>query len=121
VARLYNWNELPREFVRQGIERVGFRGDNVILVMNWIEPRIQVNPHSHPFEQLALLVQGRVRYHVADEVFEMTPGSMLRVPPHTIHYVEPIGDEIALNLDVFAPLRGDYAHLAKYQDEEFLK
>jgi hypothetical protein len=44
---------------------------------------------------------------------------MIRVPPHTIHYAEPIGDEVALNLDVFAPIRDDYAHLVKYQAADF--
>lgn len=118
-ATMVNWNTLEREFVRKGIERVGFRGENVIMVMNWVEPNIQVNPHQHDFEQLAICVQGRLNYHVGDEVFEMTPGSMIRVPPHTIHYAEPIGDEVALNLDVFAPIRDDYAHLVKYQQADF--
>ena len=75
-ATMVNWNTLEREFVRKGIERVGFRGENVIMVMNWVEPNIQVNPHQHDFEQLAICVQGRLNYHVGDEVFEMTPGSM---------------------------------------------
>ena len=95
-AMMVNWNTLEREFVRKGIERVGFRGENVIMVMNWVEPNIQVNPHQHDFEQL-----------------------VIRVPPHTIHYAEPVGDEVALNLDVFAPIRDDYAHLVKYQEADF--
>ena len=104
-----------------GIERCGFRGENVILVMNWIEPAIQVNPHKHTFEQLAICIEGQFRYHVGDEVFEMTPGSMLRVPPGVIHYVEPVGDKVALNLDVFAPIRDDYSHLVRHQDGEFMQ
>jgi len=44
---------------------------------------------------------------------------MLRVPPNTLHYVEPIGGEVALNLDVFAPIRDDYRHLVDYQRPEF--
>ncbi|MDF3883018.1 cupin domain-containing protein [Cupriavidus basilensis] len=116
---MYNWNTLPRETVRKGVERVGFRGENVIMVMNWAEPGMEVRPHSHPFEQVAICVQGRMHYHVGDDVFEMTPGSMLRVPPHTLHYAEPLGDEVVLNLDVFSPIRDDYAHLVEYQAAEF--
>jgi hypothetical protein len=44
---------------------------------------------------------------------------MLRIPPGVVHYAEPIGDEVALNLDVFAPLRDDYRHLVAHQSEEF--
>ena len=119
MLKAYNWNDLPKEFVREGITRCGFRGENVVTVMNWIEPNITINPHMHDFEQLVFCLQGQFNYHVGDEVHHMTPGSMLRVPPHRLHYVEPVGNEVALNLDVFAPLRADYMHLVDYQASEF--
>ena len=53
--------------------------------------------------------------HVGDEVLECGPGSMVRVPPDVIHYAEAVGDEVCLNLDVFAPVRVDYLHLVEYQ------
>ncbi|RQS26451.1 MULTISPECIES: cupin domain-containing protein [unclassified Burkholderia] len=116
---LHNWSELPREVVRPGVERVGFRGDNVMCVMNWLTPGMQVFPHAHTFEQLVLIVQGRVRFHLDDEIVEGGPGTMIRIPPHVVHYAEPVGDEVVLNLDVFAPLREDYVHLVAYQAAEF--
>lgn len=119
ITTMHDWNTLPREVVRKGIERCGFRGEDVVLVMNWVAPDIAVRPHSHTFEQLAICIQGRFNYHVDDQVFAMTPGCMLRVPPNTLHYVEPTGDEVALNLDIFAPLREDYRHLVDYQSVEF--
>lgn len=119
MIKMHDWNDLPRELVRKGVERCGFRGDDSILVMNWISPGLDVRPHSHTFEQLVICVQGQFNYHVGDEVFHMTPGCMLRVPPNTVHYVEALGDEVALNLDVFAPLRDDYKHLVHYQAAEF--
>ncbi len=116
---MYDWNKLPREQVRRGVERCGFRGDGAVLVMNWISPGLDVRPHSHTFEQLVICVEGEFNYHVGDEVFHMTPGCMLRVPPHTTHFVEATGSEVALNLDVFAPGRDDYMHLVEYQKDEF--
>ncbi len=114
-----NWNTLDRETVRKGVERVGFRGDDVLLVMNWLGPGMDVNPHSHPFEQVAVIVSGQVRFHVGDEVFEAGPGTFIRIPPNVMHYGEPIGDEPALNLDVFAPIRDDYKHLVEHQKGDF--
>lgn len=114
-----NWNDLPRETVRKGVERVGFRGDDTLCVMNWLTPGMDVFPHSHTFEQLVIIVQGRVRFHLGDEVVEGGPGSMLRIPPHVVHYAEPLGDEVVMNLDVFSPMRGDYQHLVEYQAAEF--
>lgn len=110
-----NWNELPREVVRPGVSRAGFQGDNAMMVMNWLEPGMQVNPHSHPFEQIVFIVQGTARFHVGDEVVTAGPGCMIRIPPGVTHYAEPVGSETVLNLDIFAPIRDDYRHLTQYQ------
>ena len=118
-ARAYNWNTLPKEVVRPGVSRSGFRGDNVLLVMNWLEPGMEVNPHSHPFEQVVYIVQGRIRFRIGDDVVEGEPGSVIRIPPNVEHCGEPIGDEPVLNLDVFSPIREDYRHLVEYQDPDF--
>ena len=77
-ATMYNWNELQKESPRHGIERIAFKGDNAMVVLNWIKPGMQPGPHSHPFEQLVLILQGQTRLHVGDEVFECGPGSMVR-------------------------------------------
>lgn len=119
MTQMIDWNTIPREFVREGIERCGIRGENVIMVMNWVAPKIQVRPHQHDFEQIAICIQGKMDYHVGEETFHMTPGCVVRVPPHTMHYVEPVGDEVALNLDIFSPIRDDYKHLVEYQAHEF--
>lgn len=113
----YNWNELAREVVRPGVERVGFGSDKVMCVMNWLTPGMELFPHRHPFEQLVLIVQGRARIYVGDDIIEAGPGSMIRIPADAMHHAEPIGDEIVLNLDIFAPPREDYAHLVAYQKD----
>jgi quercetin dioxygenase-like cupin family protein len=118
-TNIYNWDDLDREVVRRGVTRAGFRGENVLLVMNWLDPGMEVNPHSHPFEQIAYIVQGRMRFAVGDEIVEAGPGSITRIPPNVIHSGEPIGEEQVHNLDIFSPIREDYRHLVDYQASEF--
>jgi quercetin dioxygenase-like cupin family protein len=117
--KAYNWSELTKEVVRPGLERVGFRGENTICVMNWCAPGMALNPHSHDFEQIVMIIQGRVLFHLGDEVIEMGPGSMVRVPPSIEHFAEPVGDEVVLNLDIFSPIRPDYLPLVAYQEQDF--
>jgi quercetin dioxygenase-like cupin family protein len=114
-TRAYHWDELPKESVRPGLIRSGFRGDDVLLVMNWLQTGMQTNPHCHPFEQIVYIVKGRMRFWIEGEPIEVSAGSVVRVPPNAMHYGEPIGDEPVLNLDVFAPFREDYSHLVEYQ------
>jgi len=119
AVRPRNWNELDRETVRPGVSRAGFRGDDVMLVMNWLQPGMETRPHSHPCEQIVYVVKGRMRFVIGDEEIEVGAGGLVRIPPDAMHYGEPIGDDEVLNLDVFAPLREDYRHLVDYQADEF--
>lgn len=118
-ARLYQWDRLPKEVVRAGVERAGFRGEDMLLVMNWLSPGMETNPHRHPFEQVAYIVSGRMKFVIGEDTFEAGPGSVIRIPPNVEHYGEPIGDEPVLNLDVFSPIRDDYRHLVEYQQADF--
>lgn len=119
VVQVFNWDELEREHVRSGVSRAAFRGDNVLMVMNWLQPGMETRPHNHPCEQLVYVVQGRMRFHVEDEVHDLGAGGLLRIPPNAMHYGEPLGDEVVLNLDVFSPIRDDYKHLVAYQAAAF--
>lgn len=116
-SKAYNWNEIPGEVVRRGVSRKAFRGRNVMLVMNELHPGMDLNPHTHTFEQVVYIVSGRAIYHVGDVPHDVGPGSLLIVPPGVPHYIEPIADEPVLNLDIFAPPRADYLHLVRYQEE----
>ena len=119
VTSVYSWDALPKEVVRPGVSRTAFRGDGALMVMNWLEPGMEKKPHSHPFEQLAYVVRGRVRFEIGDDIVEVGPGEVVRIPPDVMHCGEAIGEEVAMNLDVFAPARADYAHLTAYQEKDF--
>lgn len=119
VTSFINWDALEKEFVRDGVERVGFRGKDTLLVMNWLQPGMTPGPHSHPFEQIAVIVQGTARFHIGDETYDAVPGSMIRIPPNVEHWAEVIGDEPVMNLDVFNPIREDYKHLVEHQKGNF--
>tara|TARA_R110000751_G_scaffold95381_2_gene186323 strand:- start:21527 stop:21898 length:372 start_codon:yes stop_codon:yes gene_type:complete len=119
APKVYQWSRLPKEVVREGVSRTAFRGDNAMMVMNWLEPGMEKKPHSHPFEQLAFILSGRVRFEIGDDVVEVGAGEVLRIPPDVVHCGEALGGEVAVNLDVFAPLRSDYMHLTEYQEADF--
>ena len=114
--RATTWNDIPDELVRPGVRRRAFGTDACMLVMNECTPGMQLSPHEHDFDQLALIIEGHGLYHVADIAYEIGPGSVLLIPKHTPHYIEPI-DETIQNLDVFAPAREDYLHLLTWMQD----
>jgi quercetin dioxygenase-like cupin family protein len=75
---------------------------------------MDVRPHSHDFDQIALITRGSAVYHIGEEANEVGPGSVMLIPAHVEHYIEPVGDETVENIDVFAPARDDYLHLLEW-------
>ncbi|MFG2091611.1 MULTISPECIES: cupin domain-containing protein [unclassified Spirillospora] len=116
---MYRLTEMERDVVREGLTRVGVRGDDSIVTVNWFEPGFRTRgPHSHPFDQLSFVFTGTLEMTAGDETFVLQAGSVLRIPADVPHSAQPIGDEVVLNVDVFAPIREDFRYLTSYQDVE---
>jgi quercetin dioxygenase-like cupin family protein len=111
------WEEIPDEDVRPGVRRRAIGTSDVLLVMNECRPGMDVRPHSHDFDQLALIISGQAIYHVGEDHNEVGPGSVMLVPAGVEHYIEPTGSEPVMNLDVFAPARQNYLHLLEWMPE----
>ena len=105
------WDDIPGESARGGVHRRGFGTDRVLLVMHDLDPDMAHSPHSHEFDQIAVIVDGEAIYHVGDRDNRVGPGSVLLIPAGVEHYIEPTGSSPVKNLDVFAPCREDYRHL----------
>ena len=54
------------------------------------------------------IAAGVCDYHIEDQVFRLTPGGMLVIPPNLMHYAEVVGDEVLVNFDIFTPKREEY-------------
>jgi len=106
------WEDIPDEFVRDGVRRRGFGNDGALLVMNELTPGMKVFPHVHEdFDQIATIVSGTAIYYVNGVGYPVEPGSLILIPAGQPHYIEPTGTEKVLNLDVFGPARKDLVHL----------
>jgi quercetin dioxygenase-like cupin family protein len=116
--RAVRWDEIPDEFVRPGVRRRGFGNEQCLLVMNECTPGMDLRPHVHEFDQIAMVLAGTANYYVGEERNEMGPGSVLLIPAGEEHYIDPTGDEPVKNIDVFAPLRQDLAHLLTWMSKD---
>jgi quercetin dioxygenase-like cupin family protein len=112
------WDDIPDEFVREGVRRRGFGTSNCLLVMNECTPGMDLRPHVHDFDQIAMILSGTANYYVDGEPSEMGPGSVLLIPAGKEHYIEPTGEEVVRNIDVFTPCRDDLKHLLQWMGVE---
>lgn len=105
---LQKWNEIEKKPFHETATRQVFTGENVMLVLNTIEPGFPPFPHSHPHEQLLCILEGECEVTVGDEKRIMHAGDMVRIPPDMHHDLSVLGNKRVVNMDVFAPIREDY-------------
>jgi quercetin dioxygenase-like cupin family protein len=105
-----DWNSIPWEPVRAGVDRKSFAGDGATLALHRLAPGHEPKPHQHPNEQIVYILAGKILFHVGekDEQVLISAGGLMVVPPNTMHWGEVVGDEEVLNLDVFTPKRPEY-------------
>lgn len=117
----YNWRDIPEYELRKGVIQKNFRGDRLLISYNYLHPGMATSPHSHDFEQVFMLLEGRVRLHLDDEVLDCGPGTVVRIPPNVVHWAEPPRPEdgVALNVDLYAPIRPERLKFTSYQTDKF--
>ena len=87
-------------------------GQNLMLSYVEIDEGANVPPHHHPHEQAGMVLSGRLEFTIGAETRTVEAGAMFLIPPNTPHKVRNLGPGPALVLDVFSPVREDYAAMA---------
>lgn len=85
-------------------------GENLMLSYLEMDAGAEIPLHDHPHEQAGMLLEGKLQLTIGDETRVVQPRSMFIIPPNVPHRAVAI-DGPALVLDVFSPVREDYAAL----------
>jgi quercetin dioxygenase-like cupin family protein len=83
--------------------RVLVNGAHAQLIWAKFEPDGDYPMHSHPHEQISVMLQGRMRLTVGEEVEEIGPGDMWYAPANVPHGGELLGDDPVVFVDIYAP------------------
>lgn len=85
-------------------------GEHLMLSYLEMDPGAEVPMHSHPHEQGGMLLRGRLQLTIGEETRLVEAGAMFLIPPNVPHRAVAV-DGPAVVLDVFSPVREDYAEL----------
>jgi quercetin dioxygenase-like cupin family protein len=94
------------ETLGNGIYRKYIHGMNVTVAQFKLTKGSVVKPHSHVHEQVSVVVQGKVRFTVGNDVYVMKAGDVVRIPPGVVHGAEALEDSLVV--DVYSPIRDDW-------------
>jgi quercetin dioxygenase-like cupin family protein len=100
-------DELSTHTIFPGVTIHTCSAENLMLSIVNLEPHSVVEWHSHPHEQVGILLEGRMRFFIGDEEKLVVKGDMWRIPGNVKHRVEVL-DEPCKALDIFCPVREDY-------------
>jgi quercetin dioxygenase-like cupin family protein len=96
-----------KHLIFPGVEIETMAGREVMLSVVRFEPDAAVLEHSHPHEQIGVLLSGRLEFTIGAETRMVGPGDHWRIPGGVPHRVVARGGP-AVALDVFHPIREDY-------------
>ena len=98
---------VPRR-IWDGITARSVHGERLTLAVVELEPGAVAEEHSHPHDQLGMVLRGSMRFRVGDEERELGPGETWEIPSNTPHRAEA-GADGATVLDLFSPPRSEWA------------
>ena len=85
-------------------------GEHLMLSYLEMDEDAVIPLHHHPHEQGGMLLEGKLELTIGDEVRMVEAGAMFLIPPNVPHKAVAVGGP-ALVLDVFSPIREDYAEM----------
>jgi quercetin dioxygenase-like cupin family protein len=100
-------DECSRHTIFPGVTVTTCAAEKMMMSLAVLEPHAVVEEHSHPHEQVGMILEGRVIFHIGNEEKTLGPGDLFRIPGNVKHRVVAL-EARAKALDIFFPIREDY-------------
>ena len=100
-------DELGRHTIFPGVHIRTAAADKMMMSVVTIEPHAVVLEHSHPHEQVGMVLMGAAVFTIGGEEKTLEAGDLYRIPGGVPHKVVAL-DAAVVALDVFDPVREEY-------------
>ena len=101
-------NRTPKELI-PGINARTFWGEKMPTAVVDLEPHVHLPLHSHPHEQLGIVLEGQIEMTVAGERKTLNPGDIYLIPGGVEHEARTFEQPVKV-MDVFSPVREEYKY-----------
>lgn len=100
-------NELAQKEIIAGINLRAVYLDQVMLTFADFEPGVALPKHSHPHEQITLVIEGTLEFTLGAETKILNAGQGVTVPSNVPHSARSLAGP-ARAVDAWHPVREDY-------------
>ncbi len=105
-----NIDQLPMAIVAEGLGLKPIYGQNMLLSFVYMKPHSVAALHSHPEEQIGLVLEGEYEFELNGVRKMIGKGDVYVVPPNVPHGAVTY-DKSCVALDIFSPPRSGYREM----------
>ena len=98
----------PKELLPGIIART-FWGQKMLAAVVDLNPETVLPMHSHPHEQLGVVIEGEIELTIGSEVKTLKPGEVYLIPGDVEHGAKTFAHPVKV-MDVFSPVREEYKY-----------
>lgn len=92
-----------------GIIARTFWGEQMLAAVVDLDPNTELPNHSHPHEQLGIVLEGEIEFTVDGQVEVLRPYQVYVIPGDVQHSAKTFDHPVKV-LDVFSPVREEYKY-----------
>ncbi|MCL5965616.1 MAG: cupin domain-containing protein [Deltaproteobacteria bacterium] len=107
MDRIWNPGEIAPRTLCPGVTAKIASGEKLMFSLVTLEPGAVVPEHSHPHEQMGMLVSGTMEFTIAGER-RLLAGNEIYLVPGGVPHAAKAGPRGAVALDAFSPPREEY-------------
>jgi quercetin dioxygenase-like cupin family protein len=104
--------EISPQRIWDGVLARVVEGDKMSFAIVELGPNSVVAEHQHPNEQMGIVLQGTMTFTIGGEARLLHIGDTYNIPGGVPHHAVT-GPDGAVVVDVFSPVRADWARFAK--------
>jgi quercetin dioxygenase-like cupin family protein len=103
----YDESDMTARTIAPGVDIRVVSGEKAQMSFVTLQPGSQVPMHSHPHEQMGMVLEGEFEFTIGEERRLVRKGDTYVIPGGIIHGVTRV-EKRAVALDIFSPPREEY-------------
>lgn len=111
----------PREFAKGVTGKVMAMGQKMTGLSTIWEPGTRFSEHAHPHEQIGVCLQGEGIFTIDGKDYVVKKHEVYNIPPNVPHAERNEGNETAIFMECFCPIREDWHKDNDFDSKYFVK
>jgi quercetin dioxygenase-like cupin family protein len=96
----FKWSEMKPDFITPSYSQAhgpAIKGEKIEVALIQYPAGTVAKPHTHPNEQVQVIMKGKAKYRVGKDEKVLGPGEAVLIPANTEHEVEILEDMEVIN------------------------